>query len=254
MTDFSVDNLSVEVLYPTVYTEDNTGINATGAYQLLVQGNEQFVNEAKDLVNRSSARRQQTAPGQNPFCLLLNCIDSRESGTMVFSRGVGDILNVRTPGTNISGVGTYGANNGATVDNSVIASMEFGISAMNIPLVVVMGHTSCGAQEASYNYYDGIKPATTDPPYENTQIPYLITGLKTGSLQAIAENASANRAVQYQVTTTLNYLRDNSNIVNTFMNDANFLTLGALYDVETGAVEFAAYDVGAGTCAWTLRP
>lgn len=88
------------------------------------------------------------------------------------------------------------------------------------------------------------------------QLGYIITGFSSSaSRQALDENpvGSYNRAAQYNVDNNLNFLRDNSTTINSYMNDQDRLVYGAIYNTETGIVEFAKYDVIGGKCDWVLK-
>jgi carbonic anhydrase len=258
-----INNMSFRIFnedvikYPTVITDDQSTATAPEALQLLVNGNKDFASGGPTIVNSSPARVRSLTYTQEPFAAVHSCCDTREPVTSIFKRGVGDIFNIRTAGNNLSGVGTYGSTvNNSTVDNSVIASLEFAILGLDKgpQLFVMMAHTNCGAVSASFNYYTSISPGTSDPPADGTQLPYIVTGIKAASLQAISEGASVERATQYNATNSLNFIRDNSITLNAFMSDSSKLVYGALYDTATGLVEFALYDYSTGLCDWTLRP
>jgi carbonic anhydrase len=218
---------------------------------LLIRGNARYIDDTKYVINTTSERRKMLTSSQTPFATIFSCVDSREPIEIIFNRGLGDLLITKTPGCCMSGLGIYGSiPNSSTVDNSIIATLEFGISGLSTPLVVVMGHTNCGAVSASQNWYSS---NVIDPPAGPTtsQIQYFISGIGNSAKKAILATASANRAVQYQVEESLNIIRDSSVIVSTFMNDISKLTYGAIYDITTGVVQFAKYDTVSGTCNWS---
>lgn len=105
------------------------------ALDLLLAGNERFVSGAPEYPNQDAARRTETAPSQQPFAVLFGCSDSRLAAEIIFDRGLGDLFVVRTAG-HVAGV-------------EVLGSIEFGVSVLNAPLVVVLGHHSCGAVAAA---------------------------------------------------------------------------------------------------------
>ncbi|MFE9774039.1 carbonic anhydrase [Streptomyces sp. NPDC005931] len=105
------------------------------ALDLLLAGNQRFVAGSPEHPNQDSTRRAETAPSQQPFAVLFGCSDSRLAAEIIFDRGLGDLFVVRTAG-HVAGT-------------EVLGSIEFGVSVLNAPLVVVLGHDSCGAVAAA---------------------------------------------------------------------------------------------------------
>ncbi|MFE9928663.1 carbonic anhydrase [Streptomyces sp. NPDC005533] len=106
-----------------------------GAFDLLIAGNQRFVSGTPEHPNQDATRRTATAPSQKPFAVLFGCSDSRLAAEIIFDRGLGDLFVVRTAG-HVTGT-------------EVLGSIEFGVSVLNAPLVVVLGHDSCGAVAAA---------------------------------------------------------------------------------------------------------
>ncbi|MEW2416945.1 carbonic anhydrase [Streptomyces sp. NPDC046866] len=105
------------------------------AFELLLAGNQRFVSGTPEHPNQDALRRAETAPSQQPFAVLFGCSDSRLAAEIIFDRGLGDLFVVRTAG-HVAGT-------------EVLGSIEFGVSVLNAPLVVVLGHDSCGAVAAA---------------------------------------------------------------------------------------------------------
>ncbi|MFF5701147.1 carbonic anhydrase [Streptomyces sp. NPDC012794] len=105
------------------------------AFDLLMAGNKRFITGAPEHPNQDAARRTQTAPSQQPFAVLFGCSDSRLAAEIIFDRGLGDLFVVRTAG-HVAGT-------------EILGSIEFGVAVLNAPLVVVLGHDSCGAVAAA---------------------------------------------------------------------------------------------------------
>jgi carbonic anhydrase len=105
------------------------------AWALLEAGNARFVEGTSERPNQDEARRRQTADGQTPFATVFGCMDSRVAAELVFDRGLGDLAVVRTAGH--------------VLDNAVLGSLEFGHLGLGTPLIVVLGHDSCGAVRAT---------------------------------------------------------------------------------------------------------
>jgi len=105
------------------------------AFELLLAGNRRFVAGVSEHPNQDAARRAETAPGQRPFAVLFGCSDSRVAPEIIFDRGLGDLFVVRTAGHVVGG--------------EVLGSIEYGVGVLHCPLVVVLGHDSCGAVGAA---------------------------------------------------------------------------------------------------------
>lgn len=105
------------------------------AFELLLAGNRRFVTGAAAHPNQDAARRAALAPAQAPFAVLFGCSDSRLAAEIIFDRGLGDLFVVRTAGH--------------VLGPEVLGSIEYGISVLGCPLVVVLGHDACGAVAAA---------------------------------------------------------------------------------------------------------
>lgn len=105
------------------------------AFEMLLAGNQRFVMGSPEHPNQDAARRTETAPAQRPFAVLFGCSDSRLAAEIIFDQGLGDLFVVRTAGH--------------VVGTEVLGSIEYGVSVLNCPLVVVLGHDSCGAIAAA---------------------------------------------------------------------------------------------------------
>jgi carbonic anhydrase len=105
------------------------------AWQTLVAGNRRFAEDRAERPNADAAQRRRVAAGQAPFAAVLGCSDSRVAAELVFDRGLGDLFVVRTAGH--------------VLDGAVLGSLEFAVDGLGVPLVVVLGHHSCGAVQAA---------------------------------------------------------------------------------------------------------
>ncbi|MBT2511891.1 carbonic anhydrase [Streptomyces sp. ISL-98] len=114
---------------------DTSTLTTAEAFKMLLAGNQRFVSGAPEHPNQDAARRAETAPVQHPFAVLFGCSDSRLAAEIIFDRGIGDLFVVRTAG-HVTGP-------------EVLGSIEYGASVLDCPLVVVLGHDSCGAVAAT---------------------------------------------------------------------------------------------------------
>src|SRR6476646_8708606 len=105
------------------------------AWKSLREGNERFVNDASIHPSQGIADRAKLVDGQHPTAVLFGCGDSRVAAEIIFDQGLGDMFVVRTAGH--------------VLDDSVLGSIEFGVGVLDCPLIVVLGHDSCGAVSAA---------------------------------------------------------------------------------------------------------
>ncbi|MZD06561.1 carbonic anhydrase, partial [Streptomyces sp. SID5785] len=120
---------------------DTDTLSPRDAFAMLLAGNRRFVAGTPEHPNQDAARRAQIAPLQNPFAVLFGCSDSRLAAEIIFDRGLGDLFVVRTAG-HVQGP-------------EVLGSVEYGVSVLGTPLVVVLGHDACGAVAATRAAVDG---------------------------------------------------------------------------------------------------
>ena len=119
------------------------------AWQQMVRGNERFVKGEPQHPRQDVERRTEQALGQSPHAALFGCSDSRLSAEIIFDKGIGDLFVVR--------------NAGQVISDSVLGSLEYAVSVLNVPLIVVLGHDACGAVLAAI---ESTKPdATPLPPH-----------------------------------------------------------------------------------------
>ena len=138
MASFGAAGLIASVPARRAYAADpvaKTDLTPDQALQLLRDGNERFMTDAPFRNQQGRERRVQIARGQSPFCVLVGCSDSRVPPELLFGRGLGELFIVR--------------NAGNTIDIAALGSVEYGVGVLGCPLVVVLGHESCGAVAAA---------------------------------------------------------------------------------------------------------
>ena len=101
------------------------------AWQRLLEGNERFVSGDSMHPNQNASRRSELVNAQSPFAVIFGCADSRLAAEIIFDVGLGDVFVVRTAGH--------------VIDDAVLGSLEYAVSALHVPLIVVLGHDNCGA-------------------------------------------------------------------------------------------------------------
>ena len=123
----------------TLTKEMQTAITPLMALELLKDGNKRFVNNLK--VNRNLLQQaNETSDGQHPFAIILSCIDSRTSAELIFDQGLGDVFSVRIAGN--------------IINEDILGSMEFGCKVAGSKIIVVLGHTKCGAVKGACDHVE----------------------------------------------------------------------------------------------------
>ena len=200
-------------------------VPAPEALKRLIDGNRRFVANVRSANSiTSQARRAELVAAQNPFAIVLGCSDSRAPAELIFDQGLGDLFVIRVAGN--------------IVAPSQIASVEFAAERFGTRLVVVMGHSHCGAVEATLDAI--LRPATTASGNLNSivgRIRPAIEGLLTTELRE-DRVALLKEAVRSNVRTATNSLRHGSQLLEQLILQHGLVVVGAEYQLETGVVEF----------------
>ena len=198
-------------------------IPAHEALDRLREGNRRFVQNAREANEFIQMRRAELAAGQEPFAIILGCSDSRVPAEIVFDQGLGDLFVIRVAGN--------------IVAPSQIGSVEFAAAAFGTRLVVVLGHSGCGAITTTLaelrqptnksrnlqSIVDRVRPA--------------IAGLLATDLRDKPE-ALVREAVRANIRSSVDHLRHGSQILEQAERENGLLIVGAEYSLETGVVEF----------------
>jgi carbonic anhydrase len=199
-------------------------ITADEALQLLKEGNERFCRGLRSIESMATPEKiRDLAAGQRPFAIIVGCSDSRVPAEIVFDRGVGDLFLIRLAGN--------------IVPSAALASVEFAALNFGTPLVVVLGHTECGAIKAA------VDTITSDAMPELTHSLSELVGHIAPSVRSAAfDNASKPEVIR---RATLDNIRRgvadvyrNSEALRPLIDEGRLSVVGALYDLHTGQVEF----------------
>ena len=203
-------------------SETQSTITPEKALDFLKQGNERFVNNLKanrDLLEQVNATRE----GQWPFAVILSCIDSRTSAELIFDQGLGDIFSVRIAGN--------------FVNQDILGSMEFGCNVAGSKLVVVLGHTKCGALKGGL---DAAKIEGLGMDNLNHLInhfdPIINDIIEEGEDRSSANASLLERLNQHNVKSAIEDIRKQSSTLKRLEDEGKIKIVGANYDVETGVV------------------
>ena len=198
-------------------------ISARKALQQLRDGNRRFVAERQRDGRTGATRREEVTERQEPFAIILGCSDSRVPAEIVFVQGLGDLFVIRVAGN--------------IVAPSQIGSVEFAAERFGTRLVVVMGHTLCGAIEATLEAMLGTAPASKNVRSIVDRVrPSLDSLIRTDLREDLVR--LRREAVRANVRASANHLRHGSDIIERLADTDGLLVVGAELDVKSGAVEF----------------
>jgi carbonic anhydrase len=198
---------------------------AQEALEHLREGNRRFVNNVRSGENALiQSRRVQLVKEQRPKAIILGCSDSRVPAELVFDQGLGDLFVIRVAGN--------------IVAPSQVGSVEFAASRFGTRLVVVLGHSQCGAIMATIEELQ--RPAESQSRNLRSIVDRVRPSVE-GLLQTELKNNLddlARRAIRANVRASANHLRHGSEILEQLIRNEGLLVVGAEYSVETGEVEF----------------
>ncbi len=199
-------------------------ISANEALQRLKDGNRRFVAELGGVGETSEQRRRDLITRQEPFAIILGCSDSRVPAEIVFDQGLGDLFVIRVAGN--------------IVAPSQVDSIEFSAARHGTRLVVVLGHTQCGAILATI---DELGLRSED---QSNNLRSIVSRVRP-SVEVLMETEIANnpaelvrRAVRNNIRMSVNQLRRGSAILEQLVEHDGLCVVGAEYSLETGEVEF----------------
>jgi carbonic anhydrase len=200
-------------------------IPAQEALQRLRDGNARF---AAGKIDRGAfeheTRRKETLAGQSPFAIVLGCSDSRVSPEMVFDQGIGDLFVVRVAG-NIAA-------------RSQVGSIEFAAQLFSVRLIVVLGHSRCGAIEAVVD--EMRKPSVL----QSDNLDFIVERLRPSVETVMAEGYGHDpdmliaEVTRENVRRSVETLQDSSRIIEQLIAEENLMITGADYSLHTGVVDF----------------
>ena len=200
-------------------------LDATQALDRLREGNRRFVsNQAAGHVVSDPTRRAELVAGQEPFAIILGCSDSRVPAELVFDQGFGDLFVIRVAGN--------------IVAPSQVGSVEFAASRFGTRLVVVMGHSQCGAVVATLDEVQGRAPN------QSRNLRSIVDRIRPSVETLFASrriddpDRLLNDAVRANVRASANHLRHGSELLEHLIRADGLVVVGAEYSLETGIVDF----------------
>lgn len=203
----------------TLTKEMQAAITPAMALDLLKEGNRRFMNNLK--VNRNLLQQaNETSDGQHPFAVILSCIDSRTSVELIFDQGLGDVFSVRIAGN--------------IINEDILGSMEFGCKIAGSKIIVVLGHTKCGAIKGACDHVEmgnltallsKVQPAVYDE--------------KTVAVNRNSKNDEfVEKVAVINVKRTVHAIMERSPILKDMIKSGAIGIVGGIHDLTTGEVNF----------------
>ena len=189
------------------------------ALQYLREGNYRFLNNLK--TNRNLLQQVNiTSEGQFPFATILSCIDSRTSTELVFDQGLGDIFSIRIAGN--------------VVNEDILGCMEFGCKIAGSKLLVVLGHSKCGAIKGAC---DNVQMGNLSTLLNKIQ-PSVYFERETNENRTSGNAVFVNNVAHIQIKRSIDAVIERSMVLREMILNKEIAIVGAFYDVDTGSVEF----------------
>ena len=200
-------------------------LTAAEALARLREGNQRFVANENGASLTDAARRATLVAGQEPFAIILGCSDSRAPAELVFDQGFGDLFVIRVAGN--------------VVAPSQIGSVEFAAARFGTRLVVVMGHSQCGAISATLADVLGLAPSQSRNLRSIVdRVRPSIETLLAGRTSCDDSQALVKEAVRANVRASVGHLRHGSELLEELVQNDGLVVIGAEYSLETGVVTF----------------
>lgn len=206
---------------------------ARQAFAGLLEGNARFVGDSPEHPNQDVHRRQSLTTTQTPQITLFGCSDSRVAAELIFDVGLGELFTVRTAGQATS--------------TMALGSLEYGVEVLGTPLLVVLGHDSCGAVTAAKNSYEtGQEP----PGYISDIVAHILPSIVRGQSRGITD---VDGLVKVNTSDVVTRLVERSTILRSAVDEDRLVIVGLTYHLADGLVSVAA-QVGDEDCDYsTLR-
>jgi carbonic anhydrase len=194
--------------------EGETGNGLTGrqALERLMAGNQRYVSGQATHPHQAAERRAEVSRGQHPFAVILACSDSRDTPEIVFDQGLGDLFVMRVAGN--------------LVDDYVLGSIEYAVEHLGTRLIVVMGHSRCGAVEAAVK-------AGHAPAHENSLIKAILPSVEQARHQS---GDLMDDAIRDNVQHAVNIVRRSQPMLAPLAKSGKISVVGARYDLDSGKV------------------
>ncbi|MDO8999992.1 MAG: carbonic anhydrase family protein [Bacteroidota bacterium] len=203
----------------TLTKEMQAALTPKQSLEILKKGNERFVNNLK--ANRNLLQQvNETSDGQHPFAVILSCIDSRTSAELIFDQGLGDVFSVRIAGN--------------VINEDILGSMEFACKVAGAKIIVVLGHSKCGAIKGACDHVEmGNLTALLTKIRPAVETETSTTKNRNSSNADFVENVAA-----INVKRTVTAVKERSLILKDMIDKGEIGIMGGMHDISTGIVTF----------------
>ena len=205
---------------------DMPNSNPISAWKALKEGNERFVAGKPAHPSQSVDHRTSLAAGQTPTAVIFGCADSRVAAELIFDQGLGDVFVVRTAGQ--------------AIDSAVLGSIEYAVTVLNVPLIVVLGHNNCGAVKATIDALDnGAIPGGFVRDVVERVVPSVLAGRRDGLTRV-------DEFEERHVSETLKQLAGRSSAIADRVAEGTLALAGVTYQLAEGRAELVDHigDIG----------
>lgn len=198
----------------TLSIEERKNLTPDKALEVLIKGNERFTNNLLSIKDHLEVLSQ-FSDEQKPFAFILSCIDSRAPVEIIFDQGIGDLFSARVAGN--------------IVNEDIIASAEFAVKMVGVKLIMILGHSNCGAMTACLNNI------------QEGHLKYLVNKIRPTYLkykETIDQHSQPNNQLaEYNVRETARQLIEKSEIIREYLNEGKIKIATAFYSLDSGRVE-----------------
>jgi carbonic anhydrase len=187
-------------------------LNGKDALGLLIEGNRRYVHNNRTYPNQSQSKRLDLKKGQTPHTVILGCSDSRVPPEHVFDQGFGDLFVVRVAGN--------------VIDDIVLGSIEYAVEHLEAGLLMVLGHSDCGAVQAARSYHK-----------LGGHLPSIAEAIKEAVSSVGGGFGDLNSVVRAHARITAGHLRGSLPVLAPLVESGSLVVVSAFYDFDTGIVE-----------------
>ena len=197
-----------------------TNLTPALAWRRLREGNERFVNGESSHPNQNADHRSSLVETQHPFAVIFGCSDSRLAAEIIFDVGLGDVFVVRTAGQ--------------VIDDAVLGSLEYSVGVLGVPLIVILGHDSCGAVTATKSAVEtGEMPTGFIRDLVERITPSVLTSLRN-------DQPEVNDMVVEHVKQTSQRLADSSRVISDAIEEGRTAVIGLSYRLAEGRADLVS--------------
>lgn len=199
---------------------ENLALTPAQAWRKLREGNSRFVSDRTDHPNQDALRRHSLLNSQYPFAVIFGCSDSRLAAEIIFDLGLGDVFVVRTAGH--------------VIDAAALGSLEYSVDLLNVPLIVVLGHDSCGAVTATIR---SVETGQMPPGFIRDLVEHITPSVIAANRNGIHD---VNTTVVEHVQQTTHRLVEQSRLISKAVDEGRTAVIGVTYRLAEGKAEMVS--------------